>query len=207
MTGGFSFDVTAAAPIAGGWRVGENVPWTVSWTGEQHFELGISKDFPGCVDLVQAENPGQGAPRFRALHVTRHRLGMAALVCHVCGQPTSKRDRYIFPVQSGGMAIMPDESLRYAGNVPPVHRDCANRAAQSCPHLKAAFAVPVAYPAEPSRLMPRTDVVPGMENVARNLPSQFKIVFTCYRLFGPKFTAQVRRLRREQGVDDGAEPG
>jgi ferredoxin len=207
VTGGFSFDVTAAAPVAGGWRIGENVPWTVSWTGEQHFELAISQDFPGCVDLVQAGEPGQGAPRFRALHVTRHRLGMAALVCHVCGQPTSKRDRYIFPVQSGGMAIMPDESMRYAGNVPPVHRDCANRAAHSCPHLKAAFAVPVAYPAEPSRLMPRTDVVPGVEDVARHLPSQFKIVFTCYRLFGPKFTAQVQRLRREYGVDDGAAAG
>jgi hypothetical protein len=200
LTGGFAFDETAAAPIAGGWRVGDNVPWTVSWTGEHNFELGISQDFPGCVDLVQGENPGQGAPRFRAMHVSRHRLGMAALLCHVCGKPTAKRDRFLFPIQSGGMGLMPDESVRYAGNVPPVHRTCAERAAQQCPHLKAAFAVPVPYPAEPSRLMPRTDVVPGMENVAKNLPSQFKIVFACYRLFGPKFTTQVQRLRREHGA-------
>jgi hypothetical protein len=194
LTGGLTFDETAAAPIKGGWRVGENVPWTVSWTAEQQFDLGISQHFPGCVDLVQSERPGRGAPRFRALHVSRHRLGMTELLCHVCGNPTAKRDRYLFPVQSGGMAIMPDETLRYAGTVPPVHRNCAERAASLCPHLKGAFALPVAYPAEPSRLMPRTDVVPGMENVARNLPSQFKIAFSCYRLFGPKFTAQVQRL-------------
>jgi hypothetical protein len=201
MTGGFSFDETAAVPVAGGWRVGQNVPWTVSWTGEQDFELGISQDFPGHVDLVQGERLGQGAPRFRAMHVTRHRLGMAQLLCHVCGKPTPKRDRYIFPVQSGGMAIMPDETLRYAGNVPPLHLACATHAAKLCPHLRAEYAVPVAYPAESSRLMPRTDVVPGMEKVARNLPSQFRIVFTCYRLFGPKFTAHVERIRHTHRVE------
>jgi hypothetical protein len=201
VTSGFAFDETAGPPVpSGGWRIGQNVPWSVSWTAEQNFDLAISQDFPNHVDLVQVDNPGGGAPRFRALHVTRHRLGMAAHVCHVCGQPTDRRDRYIFPVQSGGMATMPDESLRYAGNVPPVHLACGRRAASLCPHLSAQASQPVAYPNEPSRLMPRTDIPPGMEQVARVLPKHFKIVFTCYRLYGPKFSATVAKLRRAAGV-------
>jgi hypothetical protein len=154
------------------------------------------------VDLIQTERPGDGAPRFRALHVTRHRAGMAAHICHVCGKPTDRRDRYIFPIQSGAMVIMPNDSTRYAGNVPPVHLACGQRAAKLCPHLSALYARPVAYPAEPSRLMPRTDVVDGMEAVAKNLPPNFKIVFSCYRLFGPKFTQSVQQMRREPSQDD-----
>jgi len=173
----------------------------VSWTGEQHFDLGISRDFPGLVDLVQTEKVGEGAPRFRAMHVSRHRAGMARLLCHVCGRPTDKRDRYLFPVQSGGMAILPDERLRYAGNVPPVHKACARVAAGACPHLRGAGAEAVAWPVEASRLMPRTDVIPGMESLARTLPVNLRIVFSCYRLFGPKFSAMVGEMRRRAGVD------
>jgi hypothetical protein len=200
VTGGFAFEEPVSiVPPSGGWRIGVNVPWSVSWTGEAHFELAISKDFPGHVDLVQVARPGDGAPRFRALHVSRHRAGMAGLMCHVCGRPTDKRDRYVFPVHSGGMAIMPDESLRYAGNVPPVHLACAERARNLCPHLGAHDARPVAYPAEPSRLMPRIDVMAGMEKVARAMPPHFKIAYSCYRLFGPRFSETVARMRREVG--------
>ncbi len=179
------------------WRVGENVPWSVSWTGEQSFSLEMSEDFPGFVDLVQAQQPGLGAPKFAALHVTRHRMGMAQHLCHVCGKRTLKGDRYIFPVQSGGFVTTPDESMRYAGNVPPVHRTCARRAQQLCPHLSHSFSLPVPYPSEETRLMQRTDIVPGMEELAKTLPGNLKIVYTCYRLFGPRFTRQVEKLRRE----------
>jgi len=177
------------------WRIGENVPWTVAWTGEERFNLAPSAHFPGLTDLVQAQCPGVGTPKFAAMHVTRHRMGMADHVCHVCGKPTLKRDRYIFPVQSGGFVIMPDESERYAGNVPPVHLRCAKRAQKLCPHLSHTYADPVPYPAEESRLMQRTDVIPGMEDIAKNLPKNLKIVFTCYRLYGPRFTAAARKLR------------
>jgi hypothetical protein len=177
------------------WRIGENVPWTVAWTGEERFNLAPSAHFPGLTDLVQAQCPGVGTPKFAAMHVTRHRMGMADHVCHVCGKPTLKRDRYIFPVQSGGFVIMPDESERYAGNVPPVHLRCAKRAQKLCPHLSHTYADPVPYPAEESRLMQRTDVIPGMEDIAKNLPKNLKIVFTCYRLYGPRFTASVQKRR------------
>lgn len=205
MTAGFGFgfgfgEASPIPPPAGGWRIGVNVPWTVSWTGEQHFDLEISKDFPGTVDLTQRHSPGEGAPRFRALHVTRHRQAMVNLLCHVCGKPTHKRDRFLLPVQTGAMAILPDDTTRYAASVPPVHRACAALAASLCPHLRAHPAAPVAYPTEPSRLLPRLDVVAGMEALSNYFPPDFKIVYSCYRLFGPHFSAQAGLLRQAAGV-------
>jgi len=183
-----------------GWRVGETVPWSVSWTSEQSYDLQISQDFPGLVDLVQAQAPGIGTPRFAALHITRHRLGMVNNLCHVCGRPAPRGDRYIFPVESGGFATMPDETLRYAGNVPPVHLNCARRARRLCPHLSKTFAEPMPIPSEESRLVQRTDVPPGMEALAKTLPRHLKIVFSCYRLYGPRFTRQIAKLREARGV-------
>lgn len=195
MTAGFSPDAKPAPTPSGGWRIGQNVPWSVSWTTEQNYDLQLSQDFPGLVDLVQEDRQGEGAPRFAALHITRHRRAMAGLLCHVCGKPTTRRDRYIFPKETGGFVIMPDESRRYAGNVPPVHLACARRAQKLCPNLSARQAAPVLAPTEPSRLIERTSVLPGLENLARTLPQNLKIVFTCYRLYGPDFTRQVAQWR------------
>ena len=181
------------------WRIGENVPWSVSWTGESSFTLHPSRDFPGLTDLVQQHNPGVGSPAFAMVHVTRQRLGMVGHLCHVCGEPTPRRDRYLFPVQSGGFVTMADGSIRYGGNVPPVHLGCAKRARRLCPHLSRAFAEPVAFPEDEGRLVQRTDVVPGMEALARTLPAGLDVVFSCYRLFGPRFTRRVERLRSQHG--------
>ncbi|MBU6448421.1 MAG: hypothetical protein KGQ26_02230 [Rhodospirillales bacterium] len=179
----------------GGWAIGKNVPWSVSWSGEQTYELQLSEDFPGLVDLVQLQRQGEGAPRFSALHVSRHRIGMVSHKCHVCGKTTPRGDRYIFPKESGGFVVMPDESRRYAGNVPPVHLSCARRAQKLCPHLSSAYAQPIAFPSEESRLIERTDPVPGMEALASTLPQGLRIVFTCYRLYGPRFSKRVAQLR------------
>jgi len=178
------------------WVIGKTVPWSVAWTAEQSYDLQLSDDFPGLFDLVQIDRQGVGNPRFASLHITRHRLGMVRHLCHVCGRPTPRTDRYIFPKESGGFVIMPDESTRYAGNVPPVHLSCAGRAQISCPHLSRAGAQPVAFPSEDSRLIQRTDVVPGMEAVAKTLPQNLKIVFTCYRLYGPRFSKRAAQLRQ-----------
>jgi hypothetical protein len=207
MTGSFfayegqSSPNTAASPGRSiSWIVGKNVPWSVSWTDEHSYDLQLSDDFPGLVDLVQIQRQGMGLPRFAALHITRHRMGMAQHLCHVCGKPTPRRDRYIFPKESGGFVIMPDESARYAGNVPPVHLSCARRAQQLCPHLSHAYAQPVAFPSEESRLIQRTDVVPGMEAVAKTLPPNLTVVFTCYRLYGPRFSKRITQLRQGQAA-------
>lgn len=185
---------TAPRP-AQAWTPGITVPWTVSWTGEEHFDLAPSADFPGLVDLVQAEHPGEGLPKFKALHVTRHRRGMAGHLCHVCGRPTPRTDRYLLPVQSGGFVTVGDDPLRYAANVPPLHLACAQKAQRLCPHLGQATIPPVAYPAEESRLLPRRDVVEGMEELAKTLPRNTPVVFSCLRLFGPRFSRKIHKLR------------
>jgi len=180
-----------------GWSVGENVPWSVGWTGEQHFDLRDSVDFPGLVDLVQVERQGQGTPKFAQMHVTRHRLGMTRQLCHVCGRRTLSNDRYIFPVQSGGIVPVIGTTDRYVGNVPPVHLACARRSQQLCPHLERLFADPVAYPSEDSSLRPRLDVVEGMEELASTLPRGVKIIYSCIRVYGPRFSRLVEKLRAE----------
>jgi hypothetical protein len=185
------------------WRIGENVPWSVAWTGEQEFNLQMSQDFDGLVEVVQVQRPGDGLPSFAAQHVTRHRLGMSGHFCHVCGKPTRKQDRFIFPVQSGGFVTMPDESVRYAGNVPPVHLKCAALGQRLCPHLSHTVAEPVVYPSEPSRLLPRPDVVPGLERLAATMPPDLKIVYGCYRLYGPRFTRLVLQLREKYAGGEG----
>ena len=162
------------------------MPWTVSWTGEGSFDLAASSDFPGLVDLVQVERPGEGSPRFKALHVTRHRAGMARHLCHVCGRPTPRNDRYLLPVQSGGFVTVGDDPFRYAANVPPLHLTCARKAQRLCPHLGQATIPPVAYPNEESLLMPRRDIPEGMEELAKTLAPGLSVVFSCLRLFGTR---------------------
>ena len=177
------------------WNVGITVPWTVSWTAEESFKIRPSTDFPGRTDLLQAERPGQGLPKFAALHVNRQRLGLAGHLCHVCGRRTLVRDRYIFPMESGGFVTLGDETRRYAGTVPPLHLACAKRAQRLCPHLGHAYAQPVAYPSEESTLMPRPDVPEGMEALAKTLAPGLRVVFGCFRLFGPRFSERIARLR------------
>jgi hypothetical protein len=186
--------VTKARAFSEGFDIGGNVPWAVSWSAEQNFSLRPSVDFPGLVDLVQEEKPNQGSPKFAQMHVTRHRLGMARHMCHVCGRRTPRHDRYLFPLQSGSM-VPAGESLRYVGNVPAMHLNCARRSQALCPHLIAALAAPMAYPSEESVLLPRTDIVAGMEALAATLPRGLPIVYSCYRVFGPRFSQKIARLR------------
>ncbi len=167
----------------------------MSWTGEQTFDLRPSRDFPGLTELVQEQKPGVGAPVFGFVHVTRQRLAMVGHLCHVCGRPTSRRDRWLFPVETGGFVTHTDGEIRYGGNVPPVHLACARKAQRLCPRLSNSDARPVAFPDDAGRLVQRTDVVPGMEALARTLPTGVEVVFSCYRLFGKDFTKRVQRLR------------
>ncbi len=184
-------------PEPAAWRVGENVPWSVAWSGESSYRLAASTVFPGMVEVDQVERPGEGEPLFAAIHVSRHRRAMADLLCHVCGKPTVKRDRYVFPIASGDLVTLHDGTRQYGCNVPPLHLACARRAARECPHLGKLYDLPVAWPGGESRLIHRTDVVPGMEALAATLPTGREIVYSCYRLFDQAFTRRVLHLRRE----------
>ena len=178
------------------WIVGETVPWSVAWSGEVDFQLRPDPDFPGYIELIQAERPGVGRPLFAANHVTRNRRGLIEHLCHVCGRRTKPWDRWLFPLQTGGFVMLADGQQRYGGNVPPVHKACAERAAALCPHLSRAGAAPVRFPKDDEgRVVQRTDIVPGMEHLARQLPPGAPVVLSCYRLHGSRFSKLVESLR------------
>lgn len=170
-------------------------PWTAAWTGETAFRIQPSRDFPGLMELDQRQAQGEGEPIFAAIHVTRQRRGMVDLVCHVCGQPTAPGDRYIFPAASGGLVTLHDGGQQYGCNVPPMHRACAERAARECPHLAKIDEPPLACGQDEGRVIHRTDVTPGLETLAAGLPPGQEVVFSCYRLYGDGFTAQVVAAR------------
>lgn len=171
------------------------VPWSVAWTGEQSFWLQDSRDFPGMVELEQKQARGVGEPLFAAIHVTRQRRGMVDHLCHVCGKPTPRLDRFIFPAASGGLVTLTDGSQQYGLNVPPMHRACTVRARHNCPHLAKVDEPPLRCASDEGRLIHRTDVPPGMETLAATLPAGVEVVFSCYRLYGPDFTAKVLAAR------------
>lgn len=148
------------------------------------------------VELCQREAQGVGEPVFAAIHVTRQRRGMIDLRCHVCGRPTEPRDRFIFPAASGGMVTLQDGSQLYGCNVPPMHRACAVRATHACPHLAKVAEPPLRCTRDEGRLIHRTDITPGLEHIAAQLPPGVDVVLTCYRLYGPEFTAKVQAARR-----------
>jgi ferredoxin len=148
---------------------------------------------------VQASKPGDGTPRLAAVHIGRQRAGMIEHLCHVCGRRTPARDRYIFPFDSGGFVTIEDDTQRYAGNVPPLHLACARRAQRLCPHLRAHLARPVPYPDEDSVIVPLRDAPEGMLEVAKGLPGGRRVVFSCLRIHGPRFSRNVERLRSQGG--------
>jgi hypothetical protein len=172
-------------------------PWSASWTGEQAFRLQPSRDFPGLLELDQKQAPGIGEPRFALIHVTRQRRGVIDLLCHVCGKPTPRHDRYIFPAASGGLVTMHDGSQQYGCNVPPMHLACTAVSLAACPHLAKVGERPLRCSEDEGRLVPRTDITPGLEGLVARLPPNTEVVFSCYRLYGPKFTERVLAARAE----------
>lgn len=173
----------------------EDAPWSVAWTGELAFRLQPSHDFPGKLELDQRQARGVGEPIFSAVHVTRQRRGMVDHICHVCGKPTFPGNRYIFPTASGGLVTLHDGSQQYGCNVPPMHRTCAERARSVCPHLSRIDEPPLRCASDEGRLIERTDITPGLEGIANQLPPGVEVVLSCYRLYGPKFTEEVLEAR------------
>lgn len=176
--------------------IGVDAPWSVAWSSEMAFRVIPSRDFPGLLEVDQKQSIGEGEPVFAMVHVTRQRRGMVDFICHVCGRRTWPDNRYIFPAASGGMVTLHDGTQQYGLNVPPMHLECAGRAAAACPHLLKVDEPPLKCTLDPGRLIHRTDVVPGMEGVAKTLPPGAEVVFACYRLYGPAFTAQVQAARQ-----------
>ena len=177
------------------WRIGETVAWSTAWSRESAFALQPSLDFPGMTEVSQVDRQGQGEPLFAAVHVDRQRRGLADHFCHVCGRQTLEDDRWMFPVASGDFVTLHDGQVGFGCNVPPLHRDCADKAAALCPHLARLVESPSRWPNAPTRLIWRTDVVPGMESLAATFPPGVEIVYACYRLFEPQAADAIRVVR------------
>ena len=173
-----------------------DAPWSAAWSGEQAFSIDPSSDFPGMLELNQKQARGAGEPLFGAMNATRLRRGIIDLLCHVCGKPTVRNERYIFPVASGGLVTLQDGSQQYGCNVPPMHRACAIRASHACPHLTKVRETPLRCSRDEGRLIHRSDVTPGLEAVARMLPMGVDVVLSCYRLYGDEFTAKILAVRQ-----------
>ena len=132
-------------------KVGVDVPWVTSWTGEPSLGVGPCPSVSGALAILQADHPGQGKPLYSQNHAVRQRLSVRDMRCPMCGEPTPPDDRWTqvaHPVAAGRLratgrgdrlpADLADDSVLIdAGAIAPLHKACVDRSLRYCPHLKA----------------------------------------------------------------------
>jgi hypothetical protein len=130
-------------------KVGADVPWVTSWTGEPHSDVRPCDAARGRLAVMQAERPGHGRPLYSRNHLIRQRRSVVRMLCPMCGGATAEDDRWsqtgrytsagalrlrgfapLLPRELKDAAVMLD-----AGAIAPLHRACAERALNHCPHL------------------------------------------------------------------------
>jgi len=129
-------------------KVGHDVPWVTSWTGEALLGIRPCPTVKGTLAICQDENPGMGKPQYSKNHLVRQRESVVRMLCPMCGGETSLGDRWTQvanPVTAGtlrlkGIAITTkidqDAVLLDAGSIAPLHKRCVNRSLLHCPHLR-----------------------------------------------------------------------
>ena len=132
-------------------KVGVDVPWVTSWTGEPTLGVRPCASVAGALAIHQADSPGLGKPVYSQNHAVRQRLSVRDMLCPMCGRTTTADDRWTqvaHPVTAGrlrtggrgeGLAaeLADDAILIDAGAIAPLHRACVDRSLRYCPHLKA----------------------------------------------------------------------
>lgn len=132
-------------------KVGVDVPWVTSWTGEPNAGVGSCPSVGGALAILQTASPGNGKPLYSQNHAVRQRLSVRDMLCPMCGQRTAANDRWTqvaHPVTAGDLRaagrgdrlpgdMADDVVLIDAGAIAPLHRACADRSLRYCPHLKA----------------------------------------------------------------------
>jgi hypothetical protein len=132
------------------------VPWVVSWSDEQAFDVRPCRWAGGAPALWQRHAPGSGRPMFEDLHVTRARRAVAQFLCAVCGQPTDAGDRWWFCKGKTDLPRADGTCWPFATANSPLHRRCAELAAEACPHLSGQALTPQPFP------MPSAIVAPTL---------------------------------------------
>ena len=132
-------------------KVGVDVPWVTSWTGEPVLGVRPCPSVGEALAIFQADHPGHGKPLYSQNHAVRQRLSVRDMLCPMCGQPTPPEDRWTqvaHPVTAGRLRaggrgdrlpadLADDAVLIDAGAIAPLHRACVDRSLRYCPHLKA----------------------------------------------------------------------
>jgi hypothetical protein len=132
-------------------KVGVDVPWVTSWTGETVLGVRPCASVNGALAIFQTDNAGHGKPLYSQNHAVRQRLSVRDMLCPMCGQPTTPHDRYTqvaHPLAAGRLRavgrggalpadINDDRILIDAGAIAPLHKACSGRSLRYCPHLKA----------------------------------------------------------------------
>lgn len=132
-------------------KVGIDVPWVTSWTGEPVVGVRPCSSVGGALAIVQAESPGLGKPLYSQNHAVRQRLSVRDMRCPMCGTPTAANDRWTqvaHPFAAGTLRasgrgsdlpadVADDQILVDAGAIAPLHKACVDRSLKYCPHLKA----------------------------------------------------------------------
>jgi hypothetical protein len=130
-------------------KVGVDVPWVTSWSGEEVTGVAPCPSVDGALALGQSSAPGQGQPLYSRNHLFRQRKSVREMLCPMCGEPTPAGDRWsqtarwttAGEVRAKGLGVwlppdFPDDRrLMDAGAIAPLHRACAERARAQCPHL------------------------------------------------------------------------
>lgn len=104
-------------------------PWNASWSSEDRYEIRPCRYVGGGLAIWSPHSPGVGRPIFAKPHMVRQRKSIAEMICTVCGQPTHRGDRWWF-------ALGEYREEWFITTEAPVHRACADRALQLCPHLQ-----------------------------------------------------------------------
>lgn len=132
-------------------RVGVDVPWVTSWSGESQGGVGPCPTVDGAMAALQTWKPGEGKPLYSRNHLRRQRDSVRAMLCPMCGEPTAEGDRWsqtgrfhaagVLRARGFGQALPADleddRVLLDAGAIAPLHMRCAMASLQRCPHLGA----------------------------------------------------------------------
>lgn len=123
--------------------IGKDVPWNAAWSGETGHDVRPCRWAEGRAAVWQRHAPGEGRPHFADPHMTRQRQSVARMLCTVCGEPTQPYERFMFAL---GMWTAFGDGAVWATTESPVHRQCADLAAEICPHLRRQGLEPIPFP-------------------------------------------------------------
>lgn len=130
-------------------RIGVDVPWVTSWSGETRTGVSRCPSVDGQLAVAQETAPGIGHPLYSRNHMFRQRKSVREMLCPMCGQPTAAGDRWsqtarrttAGQLRSQGFGpalpadISDDQPLLDCGAIAPLHRACAEASVKRCPHL------------------------------------------------------------------------